>query len=139
MKTTRASIGLAGPILAGFLLGVAAAAASPPGPALTGQASARLEPGAACAVIADSHRHKSGLVQHLQLGALGAAVFRRVREQLRGAEVSDRLDRRGRALGHFDDHFDRRVAACREPFEGGTEAFVQGRRMDAPGPGHAAQ
>jgi len=38
-----------------------------------------------------------------------------------------------RALGQADDQFDRQVAACREAGEGGTEAFVQGRRIDAPG------
>lgn len=70
---------------------------------------------------------------HLQPGALGAAVLGRVREQLRGAEVSNRLDGRGRALGQVDDQLDRQIAPCREAFEGGTEAFVQGRWMDAPG------
>ena len=39
------------------------------------QASAGLEPGAACAVVADSHRHQAGLVEHLQLGALGTLCF----------------------------------------------------------------
>ena len=72
-------------------------------------------------------------MEHLQLHAPGATVLRRVREQLRGAEVSDRLDRRGRALRQVDDQFDRQVAACREAREGGTQAFVQGGWMDAPG------
>jgi hypothetical protein len=72
-------------------------------------------------------------VEHLQLDALGTAVLRRVREQFRGAEVSHRLDDMRRALGQVDDQFDRQVAACREAGEGGTEAFVQCRWMDAPG------
>src|ERR1700722_4607157 len=114
-----------------FALGAAINGLDPLGGA--GQASAGLEPGAACAVIADSHRHEAGLVEHFQLGVLGTAVLRRVREQLRGTEVSDRLDGRGRALGQVDDQFDRRVAACREAGEGGTEAFARGRWMDPPG------
>ncbi len=60
-------------------------------------------------------------------------MLRRVREQLRGAEVGDRLDRRRRALGQVDDQFDRQVAACHKAFEGGPEAFGEGRGMDPPG------
>lgn len=42
-----------------------------------GQASARLEPGAACAVVADSHRHEARLVEHLptHLAPLCFATF----------------------------------------------------------------
>ncbi len=95
--------------------------------------AALAEPRTSDAVVGHTNEEMPFVRGRLHDGVAGVAVLRDVRQELRRAEVADRLDRLGRTRWHIEAEGRRNGASGDERGQGRVEAQVEDGRVDPAG------